>query len=395
MRKILLFSLFLIIGLIASQILPNTLSETAYQAFKETSNVMLYICLAFIMINVGREFEVEKARWRSYVSDYFIAMATAALPWLLVAVYYVFVLLPESCYGDWGAWKESLLLSRFAAPTSAGILFTMLAAIGLGRSWIYRKIQVLAIFDDLDTILLMIPLQIMMVGFRMEVIVILSVVTVLLGFGWRFLARFDMGQRWWAILLYAVGVIFVTWLVNRLFHIHIEVLLPAFVLGMVMRHRHIDTPVERGVSTGVSFLFMLLVGLSMPYFAGSEAMAEFSALSAAENGAPSILGTQPMMSWGAIAVHVLVVSLLSNVGKLVPLFFYRDRMLEERLALSVGMFTRGEVGAGIIFIALGYGIGGPALVISVLTLVLNLILTGGFVVWVRRLAVRAYGEHAA
>ena len=30
--------------------------------------------------------------------------------------------------------------------------------------------------------------------------------------------------------------------------------------------------------------------------------------------------------------------------------------------------------------------------ISVLTLVLNLVLTGGFVVWVRRLAVRAYGE---
>lgn len=391
MRKILLFSFFLLAGLIGSQLLPDWLGAEHYPVFKGTTDTLLYICLAFIMINVGREFEVEKSQWRSYVSDYFIAMATAALPWLLVAVYYVVVLLPESFYGDWGAWKESLLLSRFAAPTSAGILFTMLAAIGLGRSWIYRKIQVLAIFDDLDTILLMIPLQIMMVGFRLEVVVILAVVTVLLGFGWRFLARFDIGQRWWAILLYAVGVIFVTWLVNRLFHIHIEVLLPAFVLGMVMRHRHIDSPIESRVSTGVSFLFMLLVGLSMPYFAGSEAMAEFSAHSAAEGGAPSILGTQPMMSWWAIAVHVLVVSLLSNVGKLVPLFFYRDRMLEERLALSVGMFTRGEVGAGIIFIALGYGIGGPALVISVLTLVLNLILTGGFVVWVRRLAVRAYG----
>ncbi len=392
MRKILLFSLFLVVGLTASQVLPNLLSDSGYGTFKQTADLMLYICLAFIMINVGREFEVEKSRWRSYVSDYFIAMATAALPWLLVAVYYVFVLLPESYYGDWGAWKESLLLSRFAAPTSAGILFTMLAAIGLQSSWIYRKIQVLAIFDDLDTILLMIPLQIMMVGFRLEVIVILAVVTVLLGFGWKFLARFRIGQRWWAILLYAVGVIFVTWLVNRLFHIHIEVLLPAFVLGMVMRHRHIDSRIERNVSTGISLLFMLLVGLSMPYFVGGGAMSGFSASSAAEGGEPSILGMQPMISWGAIAVHVVVVSLLSNVGKLVPLFFYRDRMLEERLALSVGMFTRGEVGAGIIFIALGYRIGGPALVISVLTLVLNLVLTGGFVVWVKRLAMRAYGE---
>lgn len=47
------------------------------------------------------------------------------------------------------------------------------------------------------------------------------------------------------------------------------------------------------------------------------------------------------------------------------------------------MFTRGEVGAGVIFIAIGYNLGGPALVISVLTLVLNLILTGIFVVWVK------------
>lgn len=72
-----------------------------------------------------------------------------------------------------------------------------------------------------------------------------------------------------------------------------------------------------------------------------------------------------------------------------PVFFYRDRQLSERLALSVGMFTRGEVGAGVIFIALGYSLGGPALIISVLTLVLNLILTGGFVVWVKRLALRS------
>lgn len=391
MRKILLFSFFLILGLVASQTLPPAMGSEDYASFKGMTDILLYVCLAFIMINVGREFEVEKDKWRNYVSDYFIAMATAALPWLLVALYYVFVLLPASYHGDWDAWKESLLLSRFAAPTSAGILFTMLAAIGLRASWIYRKIQVLAIFDDLDTILLMIPLQIMMVGFRPEVIVILAVVTLLLGFGWRCLARFNMPQHWWAILLYAVAVIFATWLVNRLFHIHIEVLLPAFVLGMVMRHKHIDTRLEHRVSTGISFLFMLLVGLSMPYFVNGG-MESFSTHSAAESGAPSILGAQPMMSWGMIAYHVLIVSLLSNAGKLVPLFFYRERMFEERLALSVGMFTRGEVGAGIIFIALGYQIGGPALIISVLTLVFNLILTGGFVVWVKRLAVKAYGK---
>ena len=54
------------------------------------------------------------------------------------------------------------------------------------------------------------------------------------------------------------------------------------------------------------------------------------------------------------------------------------------------MFTRGEVGAGIIFIALGYNLGGPALIISVLTIVLNLLLTGIFVLWVKNLSLKAY-----
>ena len=86
---------------------------------------------------------------------------------------------------------------------------------------------------------------------------------------------------------------------------------------------------------------------------------------------------------------MLIVSLLSNLGKLFPVFFYRDRKLSERLALSIGMFTRGEVGAGVIFIALGYNLGGPVLIVSVLTIVLNLILTGGFVVWVKKLALKS------
>lgn len=99
-----------------------------------------------------------------------------------------------------------------------------------------------------------------------------------------------------------------------------------------------------------------------------------------------------MMSGLIIIFHVLIVSLLSNIGKLFPLFFYRDRLKRERLALSIGMFTRGEVGAGIIFIALGYGLGGPVLMISVLTIVFNLILTGIFVVWVEKLTRSAYAR---
>ena len=99
-----------------------------------------------------------------------------------------------------------------------------------------------------------------------------------------------------------------------------------------------------------------------------------------------------MRSGGMMMFHVVIVSLVSNIGKLCPMFFYRDRKLSERLALSIGMFTRGEVGAGIIFIALGYNLGGPALVISVLTLVLKLILTCIFVRWVKKLALWSYAD---
>lgn len=392
MRKVLSFSAFLMVGLLVSQYLPLW-AGGSYDAVKAVSNVLLYVCLGFIMINVGREFEVDKTRWRTYAEDYFIAMATAAMPWFLIALYFIFVLLPSVYWDSWEAWKENLLLSRFAAPTSAGILFTMLTAIGLKSSWIYKKIQVLAIFDDLDTILLMIPLQIMMIGMRWQLIVIILIVFLLLSFGWRQLGKFNWRQDWKAILLYSVIVFVCTqslYLISKYFYgdegsIHIEVLLPAFVLGMIMKHKEHDTPMEQKVSTGISFLFMFLVGMSMPRFLGID-FAEASV------GQDSVTGSQPMMSWGMIAVHVLIVSLLSNIGKLFPVFFYRDRKLTERLALSIGMFTRGEVGAGVIFIALGYNLGGPALIISVLTIVLNLILTGIFVLWVKKLALMSYKE---
>lgn len=392
MRKVLSFSVFLIIGLFLSQFLP-VLAGSGYGAVKTVANILLYICLGFIMINVGREFEVDKSRWKSYTEDYFIAMATAAMPWLLIALYYVFVLLPPEFWNSWEAWKENLLLSRFAAPTSAGILFTMLAAIGLKASWMYKKIQVLAIFDDLDTILLMIPLQIMMIGLRWQLIIVVLIVFLLLMFGWRQLSKYNWRQDWKAILFYSTLVFVATqslYLISKGLYgeegsIHIEVLLPAFILGMIMKHKEIDTPMERNVSTGISFLFMFLVGMSMPHFIGVN-FAETQA------GEYSVTGSQEMMPWGVIALHVLIVSLLSNIGKLFPVFFYRDRKFSERLALSIGMFTRGEVGAGVIFIALGYNLGGPALAISVLTIVLNLILTGIFVLWVKKLALRSYME---
>lgn len=392
MKKVLSFSLFLLCGLVASQFLPSLLGDnfTAIKSYGLTP--LLYICLAFIMINVGREFEIDKSHWRSYTQDYFIAMATAALPWLLVALYYIFVLMPSTFWGNGGAWRETLLLSRFAAPTSAGILFAMLASLNLKSSWIYKKIQVLAIFDDLDTIILMIPLQIMMIGMQWQLFAVVLIVIVLLILGWRKLDCFDVRQDWKAILFYSVivfGITHVLYVVSEHFiagehnGIHIEVLLPAFVVGMIIKHNPVENRTEEHVSNTISYLFMLLVGLSMPLVVGAEAHSHPETESMISLAIPS-------MHWHTIALHVVVVTLLSNFGKLVPIFFYRDRKFTERLAVSVGMFTRGEVGAGVIFIAISYGLGGTALIISALTLVLNLILTGGFVMWVKALAKHSY-----
>lgn len=387
MKKIILFSVFLLLGLAGSQVFPILLGPEIHAHLKPFFDVMLYICLAFIMINVGREFELDKTKWKSYTEDYFIAMATAAVPWLLICGYFI-LLMPVQYRLDWGAWKETLLLSRFAAPTSAGILFTMLAAAGLKKSWVYQKTRVLAIFDDLDTILLMIPLQILMIGMKWQLGVVVLFVFLCLYLGWTRLNSIRMIQHWSAILGYATVLVFIFQglyeITKELFGpdsaIHIEILLPAFILGMMMKTKEHHTKADETAGSVISYMFMFLVGLSAPLFVGVD----FSA-----TAGDCVIGQVGDMSWGEIAGHVLVTTALSNIGKLLPVFFYRDKSLTERLALSIGMFTRGEVGAGIVFIALGYGLGGPLLAISLLTILTNLILTGFFVMIVKALAMKA------
>ena len=271
MKKVLSFSAMLMLGLVLSQLLPEVLGAN-YEITRHGIEILLGVCLAFIMINVGREFEVDKSNIKVYAKDYLVAMLAAAMPWLLIAMYYIFVLMPSDWWSQGAVWKESLLLSRFAAPTSAGILFTMLAAIGLQQSWIYKKIQVLAIFDDLDTILLMIPLQIAMIGMQWQMGVILVVVVLLLWIGWKKMSSYSLRCDWKSLLLYSVLTYGATYVIYLLTHhlfgeegsVHIEVLLPAFVFGMVMKHGHASSKADDRFATFISLFFMLLVGMSMP-----------------------------------------------------------------------------------------------------------------------------------
>lgn len=407
MKKVLIFSVLLLVGMILSQVLPQMFSAESLGLYRHGVLWLTMIALAFIMIHVGYEFEIDKKALGQYGWDAVIACTAATFPWLFCAAYFVFVLAPREAWHEHGVIKESLLAGCFSAPTSAGILFSMLAAAGLSATWLFRKARVLAIFDDLFVVLLMIPLKMMMVGIKWQLGVIVVIMAVQLWIAWRWLHKVRVPITWKWVLGYAVAIVAICEGIHygsakfsAQVPIHIEVLLPAFVLGCVMAHPrgahpHSDdaveghqdgpeSPGEQRVSTIISACFMILVGLSMPVIPGLAGEAATTIVSA--DGVIDHLSELPPPSWGMIALHVLGITIVSNLGKMIPAMTYRrEAPLRHRIALAIGMFPRGEVGAGVLVIALGYGIGGPALTIAVLSLALNLILTGTFIVIIKRL----------
>lgn len=430
MRKVLLFSILLLLGLLGSQWLPGVVGSI-YSTAGDVVRIMTMTALSFIMIRVGYEFDIDKSNLKQYGWDYFVAFTAASFPWFFVTLYFVFLLLPPDVWGSFAAWKETLLTGRFAAPTSAGILFSMLLAAGLGRTWLFRKARILAIFDDLDTVLLMIPLKMIMVGLVWQLGITVLVMAVMLTAAYVFLHKICIPVTWHWVLAYSAVITAISEVVYKgsLFiddsvPIHIEVLLPAFVMGCVMAypkqtikdegvtlhefvkedhgHEAIDTPMERKVTTIVTSVFMILVGLSMPLILSGEAafpggtMSETFESTLHAGGSPAaeaaeskvgssqkigrITSTQPPLAWGVIFLHVLTITVISNLGKMFPALCYRKKAhWRERLALAIGMWPRGEVGAGVLIISLSYGIGGPIITIAMLSLALNLLLTGLFI----------------
>lgn len=420
MKKVRIYSFLLIVGLAVSQVLPRLLGDHFHTA--ETAiRWLTMLCLGFIMIHAGYEFEVDKSNVRQYGWDYVVAATAAAFPWIFCDLYFTFVLAPPEMWSSYKLWHDTLLQSRFASPTSAGVLFSMLAAAGLAATWVFKKARVLAIFDDLDTILLMIPLKMMIVGMRWQLALIVVIMFAQIWLAWKYLHVWKISVAWpWvlgyaALITLACEAIYIgSKAVDPDVPIHLEVLLPAFVLGCMLarpkgQDPHSDDTLEgheqgpesareQQVATIISACFMVLVGLSMPAVLGDQTHAvehnaavthaEHLQVKAQEYGVspPIIEAHEQFPGWGMIALHVLAVTLLSNLGKMFPTFCYRrEANLRERLALSVGMFPRGEVGAGVLVISLSYGIGGNALTVAMLSLALNLVCTGLFIVVVKKL----------
>lgn len=304
------------------------------------------------------------------------------------------------------------------------------------ETWLFQKARVLAIFDDLDTILLMVPLKVVVVGLKWELAVDLFVVLALLALIWVYLHRLKIPCSWQMTMVYAACVAAVCELVHFFTHseltdpndlvdtMHLEVLLPAFAIGCMSRSGHtsqmpVDTHHASGaklsvnslvlrkdalkrrmsvvfekdamdagetMSSGVSATFMVLVGLSMPALFGSSD----------GGGGHRRLDGEEGMPAGAYVLHVVIVSLLMVVGKMFPTFCYKDEAnVRTRLALSLGMCPRGEFGAGVIVISLGFGIEGEAITIAVICLALNLVASSGFIMAVKKLAQETSVDDAA
>ncbi|HEY4618763.1 MAG TPA: hypothetical protein VIH09_11270 [Flavobacterium sp.] len=409
MKKVFILSTLLLTGLVLSQVLPVVVDN--YSSLNIYIKMCTIICLAFIMIHVGYEFEIRKDKIKDYGYDYLIAFSAATLPWIFVTIYFVYALTPDS-FRSGETWINSLLIARFASPTSAGVLFSMLTAAGLASTWMFKKTRVLAIFDDLDTVILMIPLQMLIIGFKFELLFVMVIMIVQVLFAWRHFNSLQLSIRWKNVLFYAViisGTAEIIYYLSKAMYetvgVHIEVLLPAFILGSMISKKHnyirshennqgediLEQKKEKTVSYIVSAVFMLFVGLSMPPlegFSGSDLKTQhFEIVDAALKGNEVLnLNPEQTLNWETIIFHVLIVTLLSNIGKMVPAFVYRrEASWRERLAVAIAMFPRGEVGAGVLIISMSYGIGGPIVTIAMLSLALNLLLTGLFIMLVKSL----------
>merc|ERR1711874_165671 len=128
---------------------------------------------------------------------------------------------------------------------------------------------------------------------------------------------------------------------------HIEIELTE---EFIERQEYIDSHAPC-METFMGCAFMFFVGLSMP-------------------GLTSLNG----MSTTAVIFHVTALNLLMLLGKMVIYFFYSNETNKTmRLALSLAMCPRGKIGAAYLGIV-------------VLTVIMNLVLSCGLIVYVKKLA---------
>merc|ERR1711871_330847 len=162
-----LFSFMLVVGLVGSQMAGGFLHHHGYEVYNEVVQIGTDLCLSFIMVNVGYEFTLDKSNLKQYGMDIYVAVMACVVPWVLVAGWFFLLNATVNKSAQVGA-GEVLLMAVFCGPTSAGLLFSMLEAAGLRQTWVFHKARVLAIFDDLASILLLVIFQGVAKGFEWQ-----------------------------------------------------------------------------------------------------------------------------------------------------------------------------------------------------------------------------------
>ena len=128
----------------------------------------------------------------------------------------------------------------------------MLAAAGLATTWLYKKARVLAIFDDLDTVLLMIPLKMMLIGFEPKLLILVFAVFLFLAAAYFCIHWLPVPTSNVWIAIYALLIWGVTYAFDYVTDLHLEVLVPAFALGCVIKSDHLHGSAEYSDTKHVS-----------------------------------------------------------------------------------------------------------------------------------------------
>src|SRR5437867_1581936 len=104
MLLIVIYSFLLIAGILTSQF-------GRLDPIRSPLSLITLVCLAYIMIEVGLEFVLDKNKLKQYGLDFAIATTAAVLPWIFCAIYFITVFHLN--------WEKAALIGLAAAPTSA------------------------------------------------------------------------------------------------------------------------------------------------------------------------------------------------------------------------------------------------------------------------------------
>lgn len=388
----------LLCGMFMAQSAPSVLGEWQ-SVFTLLIGLLSAWTLAMIMIPVGHECDIEKKGfWSKHRIDIGVSSGSATLPWLLVSLFFHFFILQPESWWTWHGVLESALIGRFAAPTSAGILLTLLDQAGLKETWTRKKAQLVVILDDIETVILCVGLVALHSGAIGPAAIVIAISLLLLAGGWRWMGKCNLPVGWKSVAVYSLTIVavcksieLVSHSINSAHPLHIEPLLPAFILGFIIRRHHRSdsetTSQDDEIAVDLEQRHVPEASTTLPPSEADErafSRIKLGFMFLVGAGMPAIsLGSAS--SVGTVMFHVACVSVLMIAGKLVPLFAYRNQSIRQRLALCACLQPRGEVGAGIILMSLSQGISQQAVTIALLALTVNLLMTPIFIMIAKRL----------